>query len=562
MSTSDSSIIQHEDSSTMSKSDSNPIIIQHEGSSFNAGIVFNETNYELWSQMLEMQIAEKEKLSFIRDTSTVPKEKEDGYEKWYSDNQKVKRWLLMSMSPEIMKRYIRLPTARDIWKALSKAFYDGADELQVFTLNQRAFSAKQNGRSLSIYYGELTEIFGELDHRDKVVMVNEKDIASYQKSLQRQRVHIFLAGLDDNFEQVRGEILRKDPIPDLEECYALVRREDVQRGVMNGQLENTEASAMVIQNRSNQNWSSQYQQDKRKNIHPKNANGGDKSSYKCTHYDDHKKLLALAAAATGNDDNFLNISTPVSNSAWITDSGATEHMTFDSRQISPINTSSQKSVTTANGNSISIIGEGSLSLTNTLNLDSILDIRTKQTIGCGVRRGKLYYIDLVPKNLDNLGRALTIDGSKEKSEISLWHRRLGHASFGYIKKLFPSLFVNFDVSSFKCEVCELAKSHRTSFPLNLNKSPVPFMIIHSDVWGPSKFPTLDGSRWFVTFIDDCTRMTWVLRSDNEGEYLSFEVKQYLEAHGITHQTTCPYTPQQIGWRNGKIITYWRLFVLH
>lgn len=269
----------------MSKSDSNPIIIQHEGSSFTAGIVLNETNYELWSQMLEMQIAEKEKLSFIRDTSTAPKEKEEGYEKWYSDNQKVKRWLLMSMSPEIMKRYIRLPTARDIWKALSKAFYDGTDELQVFTLNQKAFSAKQNGRSLSIYYGELTEIFGELDHRDKVVMVNEKDIASYQKSLQRQRVHIFLAGLDDNFEQVRGEILRKDPIPDLEECYALVRREDVRRGVMNGQLENAEASAMVIRNRSNQNWSSQYQQDKKKNIHPKNGNGGDKSSYKCTHCD-------------------------------------------------------------------------------------------------------------------------------------------------------------------------------------------------------------------------------------------------------------------------------------
>ena len=105
----------------MSKSDSEtsvtkstPIIIQHEGSSFNSGIVLNETNYDLWSQMLEMQIVEKEKLSFIRGTSPPPKEKDEGYEKWYSDNQKVKRWLLMSMSPEIMKRYIRLPTAQDI----------------------------------------------------------------------------------------------------------------------------------------------------------------------------------------------------------------------------------------------------------------------------------------------------------------------------------------------------------------------------------------------------------------------------------------------------------------
>ena len=113
----------------MSKSDSEtsvtksaPIIIQHEGSSFNSGIVLNETNYDLWSQMLEMQIVEKEKLSFIRGTSSPPMEKDEGYEKWYSDNQEVKRWLLMSMSLEIMKRYICLPTARDIWKALSKAF--------------------------------------------------------------------------------------------------------------------------------------------------------------------------------------------------------------------------------------------------------------------------------------------------------------------------------------------------------------------------------------------------------------------------------------------------------
>ena len=72
-----------------------------------------------------MQIAEKEKLSFIRGTSPPPKEKDKGYEKWYSNSQKVKRWLLMSMSSEIMKRYILLPNARDIWKALSKAFYEG-----------------------------------------------------------------------------------------------------------------------------------------------------------------------------------------------------------------------------------------------------------------------------------------------------------------------------------------------------------------------------------------------------------------------------------------------------
>lgn len=153
---------------------------------------------------------------------------------------------------------------------------------------------------------------------------------------------------------------------------------------------------------------------------------------------------------------------------------------------------------------------------------------------------------------------------------------MGHASFGYLRKLLPTLFTKFDVSSFKCDVCELAKSYRVSFPLSMNKSSIPFMVIHSDVWGPSKVATLGGSRWFVTFIDDCTIMTWVclmksksevkslfqrfhkmiytqynvkvqvLRSDNGGEYLSSKFRQYLEAQGIVHQATCPNTPQQNG----------------
>ena len=86
------------------------------------------------------------------------------------------------------------------------------------------------------------------------------------------------------------------------------------------------------------------------------------------------------------------------------------------------------------------------------------------------------------------------EGGKQKAEIWLWHHRLGHVSFGYLKKLFPSLFAKVDVSSFQCDVRELAKSYRTSLSLQLNKSTSPFMLIHSDVWGPSKVTTLGGSR--------------------------------------------------------------------
>lgn len=38
----------------------------------------------------------------------------------------------------------------------------------------------------------------------------------------------------------------------------------------------------------------------------------------------------------------------------------------------------------------------------------------------------------------------------------------------------------------------------------------------------------------------------VLRSDNGGEYINFELSEFLHGQGILHETTCPHTPQQNG----------------
>ena len=40
------------------------------------------------------------------------------------------------------------------------------------------------------------------------------------------------------------------------------------------------------------------------------------------------------------------------------------------------------------------------------------DIRMRQMISCSVRRGKLYYLDLVSKSLDKLRHAVMMDGSE------------------------------------------------------------------------------------------------------------------------------------------------------
>lgn len=42
-----------------------------------------------------------------------------------------------------------------------------------------------------------------------------------------------------------------------------------------------------------------------------------------------------------------------------------------------------------------------------------------------------------------------------KSNVLLWHQRLGHPSFDYLRRLNPKLFINKDCSGFQCESCVL-----------------------------------------------------------------------------------------------------------
>ena len=103
------------------------------------------------------------------------------------------------------------------------------------------------------------------------------------------------------------------------------------------------------------------------------------------------------------------------------------------------------------------------------------------------------------------------------NEIMLWHHKFGHLNFLYLKRLFPSLIDNKNLVSFEWKIFKLAKHTHMSFPLKVYIPSTPFSLIHSDIWGPSKITTCHGKRWFLTFIDDHTRITWVYLLHNKSE---------------------------------------------
>ena len=97
-------------------------------------------------------------------------------------------------------------------------------------------------------------------------------------------------------------------------------------------------------------------------------------------------------------------------------------------------------------------------------------------------------------------------------------------------------------------------------------------MIHSNVFGPTPTPSIGGSRYYVSFIDEFSRYSWiyfiksksdvfekfreckvlvenqldrkikVLRIDNGGEFCLDKFEQFCVDNGIARQKTTPYKP--------------------
>ena len=85
------------------------------------------------------------------------------------------------------------------------------------------------------------------------------------------------------------------------------------------------------------------------------------------------------------------------------------------------------------------------------------------------------------------------------------HYRLGHPSLYLLKKLYPQFS---SLSSLNYQSCQYAKLQHVHLSPRVNKrASAPFELVHSNVWGPCPVLSLTGFRYFVTFVDDLSRVT-------------------------------------------------------
>lgn len=171
------------------------------------------------------------------------------------------------------------------------------------------------------------------------------------------------------------------------------------------------------------------------------------------------------------------------------------------------------------------------------------------------------------------------------NDFDLWHRRLGHCSERYIKKVCPKIPIHQKLSF--CPACKTAKLKKQPF----TKRPNPYHTetmenldkVVSDLSG--KMPTEalhTHKRYFGLIVDVHSRYTWVVtlrnksdfmqefqdwvayvhnqtgkypkvfHTDGGGEFVNGELETYCKQLGIEFTTTTPHNPNQNAYAERKI----------
>ena len=131
--------------------------------------------------------------------------------------------------------------------------------------------------------------------------------------------------------------------------------------------------------------------------------------------------------------------------------------------------------------------------------------------------------------------------SEIQDDSWLWNFIFGHLNFGYLKLIHTKDMVKGLPLIEKLEtICEgyiFGKQHKESFPVGKSyREKAPLEIIHCGICGPMQTPSIGGNTYFLTFIDNLLRKTWI----------------YFLKHKMTHWVV--FSSLNHLWRNIVVFT--------
>ena len=194
----------------------------------------------------------KNKLGFINGFLSKPTGTDENlHSSWIRNNKVVISWILNSGSKEISASIIFSESAVEIWED-SKDRFQQSNGPRIFELRRALINLNQEQNSVRNYFTKLKTIWEELTNYRPVCTCGKCSCGGVKElnlHYQMEYAMSFLMGLNENFAQVRGQLLLMDPLPPINKVFSLISQEEKQRKVGSQSTPTTEmAFAMKSEN--------------------------------------------------------------------------------------------------------------------------------------------------------------------------------------------------------------------------------------------------------------------------------------------------------------------------
>lgn len=542
-------------------------------------------NYNTWKFLMKMYMMHEDMYDCITAKDACKDEKKQ---------QKALARICLSVSAEVLPHVRNASTAFEAWTNLERAYEDRGLSTRLGLL-RTLFSLKlKDTEGMEKYITKITELTQRLREIDSPL--DDEFIAI-----------IMLSGLTNDYDPLIMALENSNMKLSSEMVKSKLLQETQRREERSGEAERSvEASALIAKK------AIRCFKCKKLGHYKKNCPTNTKIKHNPNQEKKPKDALLSALAVNVHQDK------------WYLDSGATNHMCNRKDIMREYVSVKPLEVYVANGQKLSTVGRGNVlvrlrncekTISNvyyvpnlTTNLLSVSELTRKgyrvvfnnkqckilgtnsKVVATASFTNGVYQLDTVGGSEIAMNSSVepgvcgesqeACSGQAAKVTQDLWHKRLGHLNHRsmYLMKNGMVTGMHFENTNYQnCIACIEGKQCKLPFPKkSMSRSKVMLGLVHTDVCGPLQAPSISGYRYFVTFIDDFSRKTWIyflksknevfnkfkifkalvenesgrkiqsIRSDNGTEYVNNEFQKYLEASGIRHQTTVPRCSAQNG----------------
>ena len=201
-------------------------------------------NFLVWSRAMRIAILGRNKLGFIDGSCKKEAYGENMKNLWERCNAIVLSWIMNCVSKELLSGIVYSTNAAEVWKELSER-YDKVDGSRIYQLHKEIATISQGMNTISVYFSRLRELWVEYDSLVPIASCGCPGSRDLSVFMHNQKLLQFLMGLNESYDQARGQILMMMPLPSLNKAYSmLIERETQRRITQSVSSEQVESHAM------------------------------------------------------------------------------------------------------------------------------------------------------------------------------------------------------------------------------------------------------------------------------------------------------------------------------